>query len=234
VTHFPELYYLSERLAGDIVNARIAAGDDLSQAPRTTSDFEPVRKKNVEPLIPDNPFSLADHAELAVAAKDEAGDLKDPRRYVLLRNMRVRLWVFRAKDDATPRTAFVSVRRDPHLAVFLGSPKNVRGWRSERELDGWLPSDASGLRQAIRELRRDAGDSDLDNLDWDATIEDAADFAVNLTQTPDIDLKADILARVYGQGHGIDVVWRTTGTPIGYEFTRVLVGAPVFIREPRP
>ena len=228
-----ELRYLSQRLARDVIQHWEA--DGASEDSRS-SDFQPVQAEQVELPAGENPYQLAEQAKRIVLTQDQAGELaytgEEIKPYLLIPQARVRLWVFRPTGSTRGTFALASVRRDPYMAVLLGSPKNVTGWNTLQEIDGWIPSDPAGLRDVVKKLKEDAEQEDLENLSWSQTIDDAASFAVNITRTPDFDGVAEVLARIYASEDNLQAIV-TTGPPItAYTFTRVLVGAPVFIREP--
>jgi hypothetical protein len=228
-----ELRYLSRRLARDVIERWEA--DGASETARN-SDFQPVQAEQVELPVGENPYQLAEQAKRIVLTQNQAGALaqddEEVKPYLLIPKARVRLWVFRPKASPTGAFAFTSVRRDPHMAVLLGSPTNVTGWNGLHEIDGWIPSDPAGLRDIVRELKEDAEQEVLEALPWNKTIDDAASFAVNITRSPDFDGVAEVLARIYASEDNLKAVVTTSGSPVASStFTRVLVGAPVFLRE---
>ncbi len=228
-----ELRYLSQRLAHDLVQRWEA--DEASIGTRS-AQFQPVQAEQVELPVDENPYQLAEQTKRIVLTQGHAGALSDEgeevKPYLLIPKARVRLWVFRPKAQTRGTIAFASVRRDPNMAVLLGSPKNVTGWSALQEIDGWIPSDPVGLRDVVRKLKDDTEHEVLEKLDWSQTVDDAASFAVNITRTPDFDGVAEVLARIYASEDNLRAIVTTTGPAItSYTFDRVLVGAPIFIRE---
>jgi hypothetical protein len=228
-----ELRYLSQRLARDVVQRWEADGASVSAR---SSDFRPVEAEQVELPVGENPYQLAEQAKRIVLTQSQSGELanedEEVKPYLFIPRARVRLWVFRPKASSRGAIAFASVRRDPHMAVLLGSPKNVTGWNGLQEIDGWIPSDPVGLRDVVQKLKEDVEQDVLGVLPWRQAIDDAASFAVNITRTPDFDGVAEVLARIYASDNDLKAIVTTTGPPAtSYTFNRVLVGAPIFIRE---
>lgn len=226
-----DLHYLSERLARDLVTERDAL--DATEPPvEREAGFEPVTEGELGPLIPDNDYLLAEHAEQSARRSGETGGLEDASRYLLLRNAPVRLWVFRPKGGGIAPFAFATVREKRAMAVLLGSPGNVRGWEAVKDIDGWVPSHVAGLRDIVRKLARPGKEAELEEMDFSQTAEDAANIAVDLTQTPDLSGSFDVLARIYHHESNLTLGSLTSGIPQRFEFDTVSVGAPIVIREP--
>jgi hypothetical protein len=227
-----ELRYISKRLVQDLIQRWESAPHE-----ERTDEFQPVQGSPIELPTEGNPYKEAQAAEAAAQALNLTATVDDEpvdegKPYVLAPNAPVRLWVFKAKGEyRAATTAFVSIRQGQRLLVLLGSPSNVVGFSDILPMDGWVPSEAAGLRDVIRRLKDDHGDDDLGALPWPETIETAADFAVNITTTADYQGFAHVLARVYAEAPNIRAIHRTSARRAASDFTRVLVGAPVFVRE---
>jgi hypothetical protein len=244
--HQRELVYLSERLAIDLVQQAMAAKHGKFQA-RIAGSIPglPVSiSLNRDSGDPNNRHVLA--KEALKAAAGEAGSLEHPGRYIHLEFCPLKLWVFSFK--AFPGTPIaVTYAHDPlerELLILIGSAGNVFGYRTERQIDGWLPSDPGGLR----ELGRYGREADLDPaigeiMDPEVNrieaelwgkepqdlVYDAVFVAAQITRTPDLNCWAEVLAKVHEYRDDVDVT-----LPVrGYRtvFPRVVVGAPVLIRS---
>ncbi|HEX3520352.1 MAG TPA: hypothetical protein VHT29_15070, partial [Solirubrobacteraceae bacterium] len=111
-------------------------------------------------------------------------------------------------------------------------------------IEGWIPSDPEGLR----ELGRFGWDADLSPAmtelmdprtnhasaafwgeDPPSLTESAISIATQLSRTPDRFGSAEILAKVHEYRDNVETVLPV----LGYStiFPRVIVGAPVFVRE---
>jgi hypothetical protein len=244
-----ELYYLSDRLATDLVHQAQAAKKARwrPSVVGTGSGF-PLSVS----LSRENPDLTNRHVlanEALSAAADEAGSLADPGRYIYLSDFPFSLWVFSFK--ATPNkpiaVALCTHPLEGALLVLVGSARNVFGYSSELPIDGWIPSDPEGLR----ELGRFGRDADLDPAiaelmdprinhasaafwgeDPPDLVTDAACIAMQLTRTPDRAGSAEILAKVHEYRDDVHTVLPV----LGYNrvVPRVIVGAPVVIREAAP
>ena len=225
-----ELHYLSERLAGDLIYAQEdAASRGLIE--EREADFEPVIERPLGAVDRSNPFSIATHAEAIAREAGASENLEDPAQYLLLRSAPVRLWVLHLKEGGTAPFAFATVRERQGIAVLLGSAKNVRGWETVAEMDGWVPSHAAAMSRIVRSLARPEGEAGLSGMDFSQTAEDAAYIAASLTQTPDMRGFCDVLARLYHHEKDITFPVLTSGPGQALEFRVVSVGAPIFIRE---
>ena len=192
-----------------------------------------------------NRHALAD--AVIEAAADEAGTARHPGRYLYLPNMEVRLWVFSFKGYRNRPIALASVNHIHALIVLIGSAGNVSGYRNERPLDGWIPSDPIGLRH----LLRFGADADLDDQmgsllesrsELDAAtrvmfgeaeadlVADAGFIGTSIQRTPDLRAGAEILAKVHEYRDEVEVISPVLGHR--RTFPRVIVDAPIVIREP--
>jgi hypothetical protein len=248
-----EIYYLSERLATDLVQQA-----NRKSKPRMHPSLTlpipgiPVSASLTQQSVDSaavNRYALADEAMKAAA--DEAGTWRFPGRYVFLDRTPFKLWVFSFKSDDDKRPIAISLFEPSFsaaLAIMVGSAGNVFGYHSERKIDGWIPSDPIGLR----ELGRFGRDADLDPamskvLTPDLAahqfaefsgenppdlIYDAAYIAAQISRTPDYEGYADVLARVHE--YRDDVIVELPALGHKRMFSRIIVGAAIFICEPTP
>lgn len=243
-----ELYYLSDRLAGDLVE-QTKAKKRLKLRPGLGVGVPPVSASLT--LASEEPVSGNRHAlaeEALKAAADEAGTLAYPGRYIHVRDCAYCLWVFSFKGHRVKRPiALAMIEHEDTLAILIGSPGNVFGFRQERPIDGWIPSDPGGLHY----LAQYTSESDLDAKtaaqfrpeqvelqakvfceDPPDLIVDAASIAASINRTPDQAGRADVLAKVFT--YRDDVVVPIPPKGFSQRFWRVIVGAAVFVREPAP
>jgi hypothetical protein len=247
-----ELYYLSERLGGDLAaqvrrkpKPRVSLTLPIPGVSLTTS-FEP--SSGDTPGV--NRHQLADEA--MAAATDEAGTWQVPGRYIFVPNVPFKLWVFSFKGDDKRRPLAVSLIEPDFsntLVILVGRASNVFGYHTERAIDGWIPSDPMGLR----ELGRFGRDADLDpsisellvpdplrnqleelflERDPPDLVHDAAYVAKQITRTPDREGRADLLAKVHT--YQDEMMIELPVLRHKRMFSRILVGAAVFLREPSP
>lgn len=193
-----------------------------------------------------NRHALADEA--MNSALDEAGTFDHPGRYLQVEDCAFVLWVFSFKGLHSRQPIALSMLESlDTLAILVGRAANVFGFHSEKPIDGWIPSDPGGLHY----LARFASESDFDSktaalfrpdrVESEAMffseeppdlIADGASIAASIMRTPDHRGRADVLAKVHAYRDDVEVLMPTRGC--GRKFSRVIVGAPVFIREPSP
>jgi hypothetical protein len=244
-----ELYYLSERLATDLV--RQTRAKKLKLRPGITASIpgvpvSPSLALTSEQSTDPNRHTLADDA--MNSARDEAGTFDYPGRYLHVENCAFHLWVFSFKGLRSRQPiALCMLESLDALAILVGSAANVFGFLSEKQIDGWIPSDPGGLHY----LAQFASESDFDpktsalfrpeRVETQAMffgeeppdlIVDGASIAASITRTPDQTGRADVLARVHAFRDHVEVPIPTRG--YRQIFSQVIVGAPVFIREPSP
>ena len=105
-----------------------------------------------------NRHALADAA--LNSASDEAGTFDYPGRYIHVKNCAFRLWVFSFSGLRSKQPIALSMLESKDaLAILVGGAANVFGFRSEKPIDGWIPSDPGGLHY----LARFASESDFDS-----------------------------------------------------------------------
>jgi len=244
-----ELHYLSGRLVTDLVDQmkprrhlKVRGGVSASVLPASIGASVEVEATGGDTT---NRHALA--AAAFKAAADEAGSVDHPGRYLHMRVAPIRLWVFSFKGYKRHPIALVSIDLGPTIVVLAGSAGNVSGYTSERHIDGWLPSDPIGLHQLVQF----GADADLDppmhkllaeraqgaeaerlffgDRPYDLAT-DAAFLGASILRSPDLETYAEVLAKVHVVRD--DVTATLTSLQRRRRFDRVIVGAPVVLREP--
>jgi hypothetical protein len=227
-----DLYYLSERLTRDVVDSA-NAGKKLkiktSFSARTPGPVGPGVKVESEEPSRANPHALAQAALEAVG--DEAGDFAQPGRWIHLLDVQVKIWVYTyVRRPRHKKAAVVSIELPTSLAVLIGGAYNVFGHSKELPIDGWIPSDPIGVKKIFDAWGSTAQDGAEPGPQSGDALEDAAYIAYSLGRTPDRDTRADVLAQVYDYADDVEVA----STRRGHRrtFKRVILGTPLFVREP--
>jgi len=171
-----------------------------------------------------------------VLLHEHTGDLDDPEAppYVGYRGP-VQLWIFTYKEEA-PRVIWAAVEHGGStLLVLCGSARYWRGRSLDLPPENWWPSNAEGMEEVLRESGRLDYHQDDSIQIGVSSVESVAPAAASHTlglqaQGTQQPQEYDVLCEVYGEAR--DVVAATSvGGGLSVEWARVLIGAPLWIRD---